>query len=107
MTWNVDVKFMLPIVVLSWLRQLQQYFLEEDKHTWSKLGNYNTHVMLSKGESRNPLRIVYLKSSKEQIYKVKNYSNIKPDETYKRNKQVVCTSLEEWAMRILQPPVQK
>ncbi len=86
MTWNVDIKFMLPIVVITWLRQLQQYFLEEDKRTWSKLGNYNTHVTLNKGESRNPLGIVYVKSSDEQMYEVKNYSDIKLDETYKRNK---------------------
>jgi hypothetical protein len=38
---------------------------------------------------------------------VKNYFNIKPDETYNRGKKEICTSLEEWAMSILKPPIQK
>jgi hypothetical protein len=98
---------MLPILIVTWLRQLQQFFIKQEKRTWSKLGNYILHERLNTGESKNPIRIVYMKSSEGQIYKVKNYFNIKPDETYRMKKQVVCTSLEEWAMSILKPPVQK
>jgi hypothetical protein len=97
---------MLPVLVITWLRQLQRFFREEENHTWSKHGNYIAHDRLTPGESKNPLGIVYLKSTAGHMYKVKNYFNIKPDETYNRENKV-CTSLEEWAMDILKPPIQK
>ncbi len=85
-TWDEDIKFMLLILVITWLRQLQQFFVEEGKRTWSKLGNYIAADRLTPGESKNPLGIMYMKSTAGQIYKVKNYFNIKPDETYNKKK---------------------
>jgi hypothetical protein len=110
MTYNVDIKVMLPIVVLTWLRQLQQFFFEQHKstlRTWSTLGNYTSHQKVTEGELQNPLGIVYLKSSQGQLYKVKKYVDIKPlEKAYKKEQRVVCTSMEEWAMSILELPVQ-
>jgi hypothetical protein len=112
--YKLDIKVMLPIVVLTWLRQLQQFFFEQDPkktmRTWSKLGNYTSKTNVTEGELQNPLGIVYLKSSDGTKNKVNKYADIKPlEEVYKKKKGVVvvCTSLEEWAMGILNPPVQK
>jgi hypothetical protein len=54
--------------------------------------------------------VVYLKKPEtEQTVKAKDFTDIKPNESYnKKNKNnIVFTSLEEWAMLILKPPVQK
>jgi hypothetical protein len=67
---------MLWILVITWLRQLQQFFREEENRTWGKLGKYIAHDRLTPGESKNPLGIVYLKRTAGQIYKVKNYFDI-------------------------------
>jgi hypothetical protein len=32
-TWDVDIKSMLPILVVTWLRQLQQFFIKQEKRT--------------------------------------------------------------------------
>jgi hypothetical protein len=107
-TWKDDVKFMIPFLVLTWLRQLQQFFIKEQKRTWSNLGNYTPHLRLSHGEGSDPLAVVYLsKADTGQPVKVKNFNDIKPNESYskKKEKKIVFTSLEEWAMLILKPPV--
>jgi hypothetical protein len=48
-----------------------------------------------------------LKNKSGQTYRVKEYANIKQDETYKKKRNAVCTSLEEWAMCLLQPNLPK
>ena len=111
--WKEDVKFMIPFLLLTWLRHLQQYFNNNKNQscTWTKVGNYQPHVSLSKGESKNPLSIVYLpKPSTNQPVKVKDYNDIKPDEPQKFNKDmsnVLFASFEEWAMLLLTPTIQK
>jgi hypothetical protein len=93
----------LTLVVLTWLRQLQQYFLQRPNNNngdWSKLGKYC-------GTTANPLKNTaplaninfsqYLQQQvSEQITHVKDF---KPLE----NRDGVCTSLKEWALRILTP----
>jgi hypothetical protein len=111
--WKEDVKFMIPFLLLTWLRHLQQYFYNKKNRTrtWTKFGNYQPHVSLSKNESKNPLAIVYLaKPSTNQSVKVKDYNDIKPDEPQKVNKDMsnlLFASFEEWAMLLLTPPIQK
>jgi hypothetical protein len=107
-TWKDDIKFMIPFLVLAWLRQLQQFFNKEQTRTWNDLGNYTPHLRLSHGEGSDPLAVVYLsKADTGQPVKVKNFNDIKPNESYskKKEKTIVFTSLEEWAMLILKPPV--
>jgi hypothetical protein len=44
-----------------------------------------------------------------QSYKDKHFTDVQPNETYDKkgkNKSIVFTSLEEWAMLLLTPPVQ-
>jgi len=109
--WKEEVKFMIPFLVLTWLRQLQQFFKKQTNklRSWSPLGNYAPHLTLQQGEKNDPLAIVYMQKtdSIEQV-KVQQFTDIKPDESYIKDnsKRVVFPSLEEWAMLILKPPHQ-
>jgi hypothetical protein len=74
-SWKDDVKFMIPFLVLTWLRQLQQFFNKEQKRTWSVLGNYTPR--LSHGEGSDPLAVVYLsKADTGQPVKVKTSTTL-------------------------------
>jgi hypothetical protein len=107
--WKEEVKFMIPLLVLTWLRQLQQFFKRKQNklRSWSSLGSYAPHLKLQHGEKSDPLAIVYMQKpgSIEQV-KVQQFTDIKPDESYikETSKRVVFPSLEEWAMLILKPP---
>jgi hypothetical protein len=48
-----------------------------------------------------------LKNKSGQTYRVKEYTDIKPDKTYKKTRKAICTSLEEWAMCLLKPDLPK
>ncbi len=102
--WNNDVKYMIPIVILTWLRQLGEYFFRYENETWAVLGDYLGN---EKDEPKNPFGNVVLKNKSGQTYRVKEYANIKPDKTYKKKRKAVCTSLEEWAMCLLKPNLPK
>ena len=109
--WKEDVKYMIPFLLLTWLRHLQQYFKSKknEKCTWAENGNYQPHVTLSKGESSNPLAIVYLsKPGTKKPFKIKSYDHIKPYEPQKIKDMtnVLIPSFEEWAMLLLTPPNQ-
>jgi hypothetical protein len=97
--WNNDVKYMIPIVILMWLRQLEEYFFQYEKETWAVLGDYPGN---EENEQKNTFRNVILKNKSGQTYRVKEYADIKPSKTYKKKRKAVCTSLEEWAMCLLQ-----
>jgi hypothetical protein len=93
----------LTLVVLTWLRQLQQYFLQRPNNKngdWSKLGKYC-------GTTTNPLKNTaplaninfsqYLQQLvSEQFTLVKDFKSLE-------NRDGVCMSLKEWALRILTP----
>jgi hypothetical protein len=38
--WNNYMKYMIPIVILTWLRQLEEYFFQYENETWAVLGDY-------------------------------------------------------------------
>ncbi len=91
------------MIVLTWLRQLQQFFLNEDKNDkngdWNIFGNYT-------GTTSNHLRDTQLAninfssaSSPNVLTQTTKITQFKPSEEIKG----VCTSLEEWALRIQQP----
>ena len=93
----------LSLIVLTWLRQLQQFFLNEDKNDkngdWNIFGNYT-------GTTSNHLRDTPLAniklssaSSPNVLTQITKITQFKPFEEIKG----VCTGLEEWALRILQP----
>ncbi len=94
----------LSLVVLTWLRQLQQFFLNEKKKDkngdWNNFGIY-TGTAANNLKDTTPLANINFSSVSTpnvltQITKIKQF---KPFEEIKG----VCTSLEEWALCILQP----
>ena len=96
-TWKDDVKFMIPFLLMTLLRQLQQYFKTKSyRHTWSKLGNYTPIDRYTGGEGNDLLSLVYLsKSGAGPSVKVTKYTDIKPDESYNNNaKDFVIKSLD-------------
>jgi hypothetical protein len=48
--WNNDVKYMIPIVISTWLRQLEEYFFKYEEEKWAVYGNY---LGKEKFESKN------------------------------------------------------
>jgi hypothetical protein len=94
----------LSLVILTWLRQLQQFFLDKNirmgtgtfleniavqpKTFWRILHHFQT--------STSPFSKYSTQNNLSQITQVKHF---KPFE----EKKVVCTSLKEWALCILQP----
>jgi hypothetical protein len=95
----------LSLVVLTWLQQLQQLFLNEEKKDkdgdWNNVGKYIV-TTANNLKDATPLANINFSSVSTpnvltQITKIKQF---KPSEEIKG----VCLSLEEWALlRILQP----
>ncbi len=92
----------LSLVVLTWLRQLQQFFLNEENKDqngdWNIFRKY-TGTTTNNMKETTPLANINFSgvstpNSLTQITKIKQF---KPTEDIKG----VCTSLEEWALRIL------
>ncbi len=92
----------LSLVVLTWLRQLQQFFLnDEHGHNngdWNNLEKYT-------GVTTNPMKdttllanINFSAAAKPKVLtQITNVDQFKPKEDITG----VCTSLEEWTLRIL------
>ena len=108
--WKDDVKFIIPFIILSWLRHLEQGFSDKSStKTWSTLGNYTPVDKLLSGDGGDPLSLVYLSKHDKpnKIKKVTAYRDIIPDETYESTEEnYTIKSLEMWAMMCLQTPVQ-
>ncbi len=92
------------MVVLTWLRQLQKFFLNKEKkdkkRDWNNFGKY-TGTTANNLKDTTPLANINFSSVSTpnvltQITKIKSF---KPFEEI----MGVYTSLEEWALRILQP----
>jgi hypothetical protein len=92
------------LVVLTWLQQLQQFFLNEEKKNkngdWNNFGKYTGTIANNLKDTTPLANINFFSVSTPNILtqntKIKQF---KPFEEIKG----VCTSLEEWALRILQP----
>ncbi len=91
-------------MVLTWLRQLQRFFLNEEKE--DKNGDWNifrkyTGTTTNNMKDITPMANINFSTVSKpniltQITKIKQF---KPKEDIKG----VCTSLEEWALHILYP----
>jgi hypothetical protein len=93
----------LTLVVLTWLHQLQQYFLQspnDNNGDWSKLGKY-CGTTANHFKSTTPLaNINFSQYFQQQVSElITHVKDFKPLE----NRDCVCMSLEEWALRILTP----
>ena len=101
LTKDKNLISLLPIVMLTWLRQLQEYFQDNDN-------DWNTHGRYYGAEEPNkkyPLKNVIMKDSKGETHEITEYKHVKPKVKQNENKPTVCTSLEEWAMYILNPSI--
>ncbi len=93
----------LVLIVLTWLRQLQQFFLNEDKNDkngdWNIFGKYTGTI--SNHLKKTPLANTNFSSasSPNVLTLITKITKFKQSEKIKG----VCTSLEEWALGILQP----
>ena len=93
----------MSLLVLTWLRQLQQFFLNDEHKAengdWNTLGKYTgtTSNLLKE----TPLANINFSTASETttLQQITNINQFKPKEDIKG----VCTSLEEWALRILSP----
>jgi hypothetical protein len=94
----------LCLVVLTWMRQLQEFFLNVDNlpsnGNWNKWGKY-TGVSTNPYKQTMPLANINF-STLEKPGVIEQITSI---DQFKPNEEVlgVCTSLEEWAFRILKP----
>jgi hypothetical protein len=96
--------YTLPLVVLTWLRQLQHFFFtqkERDiKEDWNDYRKYwGTSSLATK---HYPLTNIHMaRANRDQRTPVDKISIFLPD----KEKQGVCVSLEEWAAQILKPNI--
>jgi hypothetical protein len=93
----------LTLVVLTWLRQLQQYFLQrpnDNNGDWSKLGK-DCGMTTNHFKSTTPLANINFSQHLQQHVPelITHVKDFKPLE----NRDGVCTSLKKWALRILTP----
>ncbi len=92
----------LPLVVLTWLRQLEEYFYKTGDTNESR--DWNAHGKYCPVKARNvskefPLNNIHMiKANSTVVTKITSVQWIKPN--IKNNKKVV-KSLEEWAAKIL------
>ncbi len=92
----------LPLVILTWLCQLQEHFYKISDNKES--GDWNVHRKFCAVGAKNvskdfPLDNVHMmKASSTSLVKVDSVTYIKPDGKPHKN---VVKSLEEWAAKIL------
>jgi hypothetical protein len=94
----------LRLAILTWLQQLQQFFLNKEKKDknggWNNSRKYTGTTANNLKDTTSLANINFSSVSTPnvltQITKIKQFT---PFEEIKG----VCTSLEEWALRILQP----
>ncbi len=92
----------LPLVVLTWLRQLQEFFYEIGDN--KENGDWNAHGKKCAVKARHaskdfPLDNVHMmKANSTSVVKIDSVTYIKPDG---KNYKTVIKSSEEWAAKIL------
>jgi hypothetical protein len=92
----------LPLVVLMWLRQLQEYFHKIGDTNENR--DWNTHRKYAPIKARHVTRefpldnMHMMKANSTAVAKITSVQWIKPDS---KNTKNVIKSLEEWAAKIL------
>jgi hypothetical protein len=90
----------LYLLILTWLRQLEQYFYNFESNgdslgDWNKHGKYYGTSTLLKAA---PLAIIHMAKAIEKRTHVTDVAFFEPDD-----RDGVCVSLEEWGARIFTP----
>ena len=103
--FDTSIDPILYLVVLTWSRQLQQFFFEiedtDKKRDWNAYGRYYGTLK----QSRSDIGLGYMHMSTADSTEktlILDMNCFRPDE----NRRDVISSLEEWAARLLQPGVE-
>jgi hypothetical protein len=103
--FDTSIDPILYLVVLTWSRQLQQFFFEIDdtdvRRDWNKYGRYYGTKKLNQGDFGLGYMHMSTADGNEKTL-IFHISCFRPDEKRKG----VISSLEEWAARLLQPVVE-
>jgi hypothetical protein len=95
-TWVADVQYQIPFLILTWMRQLQEYFFEDEIRQWNSLGKYAPTTKPTKKEKQNPLTAINFAKNKgtdiTKIKKIKQFTDIRPQEPV-NNKNIWCSLL--------------
>ena len=93
----------IPLVILTWLRQLQEHVFKLPDHNsqadWSDLGCYFTQP-LSKAVSKGVNHVHSSNATSPKVYRMTSFDNIIPRKKGKGINKVV-RSLSKWADKIL------
>jgi hypothetical protein len=90
----------LYLLLLTWLRQLEQYFYDFDGNDdfdgdWNEYGKYYATTSIMK---HAPLANIHMVDEDEIVTNIKDVSFFEPT-----HRDGVCVSLEEWGARIFEP----
>jgi hypothetical protein len=103
--FDTSIDPILYLVVLTWSRQLQQFFFEIDdtdvRRDWNKYGRYYGTKKLNQGDFGLGYMHMSTADGNEKTL-IFHISCFRPDE----KKKGLISSLEEWAARLLQPVVE-
>ena len=94
--------FAIPIVILTWNRMLQEYFLKNSEYTLFGLGDY------SEQKKKNTTALydnLFLSGNDSEEYKVDSFACFQLQETLVKSPDV-CPSLLQWAEYFLTPAIE-
>ncbi len=91
----------IPLVILTWLHQLQEHFFEQseikESIDWNDLGQY-CNVPLKFAVTKGVNNVHMSKANTANAVKIDSFDSIKPN---KKDSKKVDKSLFEWVERIL------
>ena len=93
--------FAIPLVILTWNRMLQEYFMKDPEHTFFGLGDYREQ----KKREKAPYDNIFMSSNDGVEVKVNSFTCFQPNENLARS-PVVCPSLLQWAGYLLSPAIE-
>ena len=91
----------IPLVILTWLRQLQEHFFEQPENNpqidWNDSRRY-CNVPVKFAVSKGVNHVHMSKANNKNAFKIESFDSIKPN---KKHSKKVVKSLFEWVERIL------
>jgi hypothetical protein len=94
--------FAIPLVILTWNRMLQEYFMKDPEHTFFGLGDYREQ---KKKEKDAPYDNLFMSANDDVEFKVNSFTCFQPNENL-MSSPVVCPSLLQWAGYLLTPAME-
>jgi len=92
----------IPLVILTWNRMLQEYFMKDPEHTFFGLGDY---LEQKKKEKDAPYDNIFMSPNDGVEVKVNSFTCFQPNENL-NSSPVVCPSLLQWAEYLLTPAME-